>query len=137
MLIELKEFSKEFYKDAIRLIRKYNAVDRTTIFAFQTEAGLFSWYARQDIKLGIIAPYPKCIKKYIEMYNPYMVLLGLGNKKERLKFRTVWSFLTPQKTFTKYSNIKFVIGVAYTASDKKWLCRQHGRYGITADMPLV
>ncbi|HAS84582.1 MAG TPA: hypothetical protein DCS23_00700 [Candidatus Yonathbacteria bacterium] len=137
LLIEFKEFSKEFYNDAIKLIRKYNVVDRTTIFGFPPEAELFPWDTRQDIKLGIIAPYPKCIKKYIEMYNPDIVLLGWGNKKERLKFRAVWSFLTLQKTFTKYSNIKFVIGVAYTTSDKKWLCRQHGLYGITADMPLV
>lgn len=137
LLIELKEYSDEFYDDVVSLVRKHDLVDRTTIFGFPPEAQFFLWESRQDIKLGIIAPYPQDIKKYILLYNPDMVLLGWGNKKERLKFKIAWSVLSLPRTFAKYSKIKFVIGVAYGSDDKKWLSKQQGLYGITADMPIL
>lgn len=135
LLIELKEYSDEFYAEVVDLLRKHNLVNRTTIFGFQPEAQLFPWKARQDIKLGIIAEYPQDIKKYIRLYNPDMVLIGWGDKIERLQFRIAWTLLSLRKTFEKYSTIKFVIGVAYTEKDRKWLSKQSGLYGITADMP--
>lgn len=137
LLIELKEYSDEFYEDVVSLVRKHDLVDRTTIFGFQPEAQFFPWEKRQDVKLGIITPYPQDIKKYIEMYDPDMVLLGWGGKKERLKFKIAWSVLSLPRTFAKYSKIKFVIGVAYGSDDKKWLSKQQGLYGITADMPIL
>ncbi|MGB2580399.1 MAG: glycerophosphodiester phosphodiesterase [Minisyncoccia bacterium] len=137
LLIELKEYSDEFYEDVVCLVRNHDLADRTTIFGFPQEAQFFPWRKRQDVKLGIIAPYPQDIKRYIEMYEPDMVLLGWGNKKERLKFKLAWSALSLPKTFAKYSQIKFVIGVAYDSGDKKWLSRQQGLYGITADMPIL
>lgn len=137
LLIELKEYSDEFYADVVGSLRKHNLVNRTNLFGFAPEAQLFPWKARQDIKLGIIAKYPHDIKKYIELYNPDVVLLGWGNKKERLQFMTAWAFLSLRKTFEKYPTIKFVIGVAYTENDRKWLSKQQGLYGITADMPLL
>jgi len=137
LLIELKEYSEEFYKDVVCLVRKHCLTNRTTIFGFPSEAKFFPWGSRQDVKLGIIAPYPQDIKRYVEMYEPNMVLMGWGNKKERLKFKLAWSVLSLSKTFSRYSQIKFVIGVAYGSDDKKWLSRQRGLYGITADMPII
>lgn len=137
LLIELKEYSDEFYSNVVGLLRKHNLVNMTTIFGFHPEAQLFPWKTRQDIKLGIIAEYPQDIKKYTGLYNPDMVLIGWGNKNEKLQFRIVWAFLSLQKTFAKYPTIKFVIGVAYTENDRKWLSKQQGLYGITADMPIL
>lgn len=136
LLIELKEYSDEFYADVVvGSLRKHNLVNRTTIFGFPPVAQLFPWGDRQDIKLGIIAEYPQDIKKYIRLYNPDMVLIGWGDKIERLQFRIAWTLLSLRKIFEKYSTIKFVIGVAYTEKDRKWLSKQSGLYGITADMP--
>lgn len=137
LLIEVKESSDDFYIQVVNLIRKYELVGRTTIFGFPNEAKKLPWGTREDIKLGIIAEYPQDIKKYIEMYNPDMVLLGWGDKKERLQFRLAWAFLSLKKTFAKYPAIKFVIGVVYTENDRKWLSKQSGLYGITTDLPLI
>ncbi len=134
LLIEIKEASGDFYIQVVEVLQKHNVVGRTTIFAFHEEAKNLPWGSRGDIKLGIIAEYPHDIKKYIEMYNPDMVLLGWGNKKQRLQFRIAWTFLSLKKTFSRYPAIKFVIGVAYGSGDKKWLSKQEGLYGITADM---
>lgn len=136
LLIEIKESSEDFYSKVVESLRKYNLISRTTIFGFPPEAKFFPWEERQDVKLGIIAPYPNDIKRYVEMYDPDTVLLGWGNKKERLKFKIAWSMLSLSRTFAKYSKIKFVIGVAYGSDDKKWLSKQQGLYGITADMPI-
>ncbi|KKW08073.1 MAG: Glycerophosphoryl diester phosphodiesterase [Parcubacteria group bacterium GW2011_GWA2_49_16] len=136
LLIEFKEYSDDFYAKVVEQIRQYNLVSRTTIFGFYSEAKQFPWATRQDIKLGIIAEYPQHLKKYIVLYNPDMVLLGWGNKKQRLQFKTVWAVLSLAKTFAKYPTVKFVIGVAYTKDDGHWLSKQAGLYGITADMPL-
>lgn len=135
-LIEFKEYSDEFYALVVECLRKYNLVGRTTIFAFPKEAKHFPWADRKDIKLGIIAPYPKDIKKYITTYNPDMILLGWGNKRERLKFKLAWAVLSLAKTFARYPSVKFSIGVAYGDMDKQWLAHQKGLYGITADLPL-
>lgn len=136
LLIELKEYSDEFYDKVVGLIQEKSLVERTTLFGFPHVAKLFPWVNRRDIKLGIIAPYPQDIKKYIEAYKPDMVLLGWGNKKERLQFKIAWTFLSLKKVFARYPGIKFVIGVAYTENDKDWLKKYPGFCGITADMPL-
>lgn len=137
ILIEMKEYSEKFYALVVEHLRQRNLVGRTTIFAFPKEAEQFPWSDRRDIKLGIIAPYPGDIKKYIRAYNPDMILLGWGNKKERLQFKIAWSFLSLDKAFARYPSIKFVVGVAYTQKDKGWLFKQAGLYGVTADLPLV
>lgn len=136
VLIELKEYSDEFYASVIEHIYRHDLSGRTTVFAFLKEAKQFPWLDRKDIKLGIIAPYPRDIKKYIEAYKPDMVLLGWGNKKERLQFKLVWNVFSLVRTFAKYPSVKFVIGVAYNEKDAGWLSRQSGLYGITADLPL-
>lgn len=137
LLIELKEYTDDLYVLVVQHLRKYNLVARTTLFAFPKEAKLFPWSTRHDVNLGIIAEYPQDIKKYIKAYNPDMVLLGWGTKKERLQFKTAWTFLSPKKVFAKYSPVKFVIGVAYNEKDKAWLSKQRGLYGLTGDMPLL
>lgn len=136
LFIEVKEYSEKLFELLVEHLRQYGLVERATIFGFPKDAKLFPWTTRQDIKLGIIAPYPQDIRKYIETYNPEMVLLGWGNKKERLQFKIAWTFLSLKRIFTKYPLVKFVIGVAYTEKDKQWLSRQFGLYGITADLPL-
>lgn len=137
LLIELKEYSDEFYAAVTKSLHQYDLVGRTTIFAFSKEAEQFPWSDRKDIKLGIIAPYPRDIKRYIEAYKPDMVLLGWGNKKERLQFRIVWALLSLSKIFAKFPTVEFVVGVAFTKKDKRWLSGKTGLYGITADMPLL
>lgn len=137
ILIELKEYSGEFYSAVVESLQKHNLVERTTIFAFPKEAEQFPWVDRKNIKLGIIAPYPKDVKKYTEAYSPDMILLGWGNKTEQLKFKLAWSILSLKNTFAKYHSVKFVIGVAFSEKDKRWLFAQSGLYGITADFPLL
>lgn len=136
LLIELKEYSDDFYREVVSLIRKNNHVDQTTLFGFPDVAKLFPWQNRDGIRLGVISLYPQDISRDVEMYNPDMVLLGWGTKNERLQFRFVWTFLSLASFFKKYAAVKFVIGVAYSEADKKWLSRQQGIYGITIDMPL-
>lgn len=137
LLIEFKEYSDEFYALVVECLRKYNLVGRATIFAFPKEAKHFPWTDRKDIKMGIIAPYPKDIRKFIEAYSPDMILFGWGNKRERLKFKLAWAVLSLAKTFARYPSVKFSIGVAYGKEDARWLVRQKGLYGITADLPLL
>ncbi len=137
LLIELKEYSDDFFVLLTQQLRKFDLVDRTTIFAFPEICTHFPWKLRQDIRLGIIAPYPGDIKKCIEKYNPDMVLMGWGNKKERLQFKFAWSMLSLAKTFAKYPAVKFIVGVAYKEGDKHWLSKKKGLHGFTADMPLL
>lgn len=137
LLIELKEYTDDLYVSVVQYLRKHKLVERATLFAFPHVAEKFPWRFRYDIKLGIITPYPRDIKKYILRFEPDMALMGWGTKKERLQFKTVWTFLSLKKTFAKYPTIKFVIGVAYAESDKTWLGKQSGLYGHTADMPLL
>lgn len=137
ILVELKEYSDEFYSLVVENIRKHDLVNRTTVFAFPKEAEFFPWNDKRDVKLGIIAPYPNDIKKYIEAYNPDMILLGWGDKKERLKFGIVWRVLSLPRVFAKYPMVKFIIGVAYSENDESWLSKQVGPYGGIADLPLI
>lgn len=136
LLIELKEHNEVFYSLVVEHLIRHDLVQRATIFAFPRIAHEFPWANRENIKLGIIAPYPTYIKKFIEQYNPDMVLMGWGDTKERFLFKLAWNVLSLKKIFAKYSPIRFVVGVAYSGKDKSWLARQTGIYGITADLPL-
>jgi len=136
LLIELKEYSDDFFVLITQHLRRYNLVGKTTIFAFPGIAELFPWTLRHDIRLGIIAPYPKDIKKYVEKHKPNTVLLGWGNNKERLIFKIFWKFFSLGNIFLKYPSIKFIVGVAYREKDRHWLSKHAGIYGATADMPL-
>lgn len=137
LLIEFKEYTDDFYILVVQHLRKHGLAGRATLFAFPQIAEKFPWSTRQDIKLGIITPYPTDIKKYISLYSPDMALMGWGTKKERLQFKIAWTLLSLSKIFKKYPSVKFVIGVAYTEGDKKWLSRQKGLYGLTGDFPLL
>lgn len=137
LLIEFKEYSDKLYEIVVDNLDKYNLLSRSTIFAFYDIARSFPWDNRKNIKLGIIAPYPRNIRAYIESYKPDMVLMGWGTKSERLQFKIVWTFLSLKKIILKYPSTKFIIGVMYTDNDKKWLLKQTGLYGATADFPLA
>lgn len=136
LLIEFKEYCDELYASVVEHLEKHGLVGRTTIFAFPDIAKKFPWGKKRIIKLGIIAPYPHHIKKYVKMHEPDMVLFGWGNEKERLLFRILWKFFSLKNTFSKYPAIKFIIGVAYREEDRLWLSKHEGIYGATADLPL-
>ena len=137
ILIEFKEYTDGIYGEVIEMLRKYNLEDRSTLFAFPGVAEKFPWKNREGVKLGIIAPYPHHIKKYIEAYHPDVVLFGWGTKRERMLFKIIWSLYSLPQMFKKYPQIKFIIGVAFTQKDKVWLEKQTGLYCYTADFPLL
>lgn len=137
LLIEFKEYSDKLFELVIEHLQQHYLLSKATIFAFPEIAALFPWTNRAGVKLGIIAPYPQDIEKYIRLYYPDMVLMGWGTKKERLQFKIVWSVMSLKKIFKKYANVKFVIGVAFQEKDKAWLSKQSGLYGFTGDMPLL
>lgn len=137
LLIEFKEYSDKLFELVIEHLQQHYLLSKVAIFAFPEVAALFPWTNRRGVKLGIIAPYPQDVEKYVRLYYPDMVLMGWGTKKERLLFKIVWSVVSLKKIFKKYANVKFVIGVAYSEKDKTWLSKQSGLYGFTGDMPLV
>ena len=132
LLIELKEYSPEFFARVIELLTTHGLKGKTTLFAFNNEARQFPWEAKREISLGIISEYPHHIKRDINLYKPDMILCGWGNKKERFIFKLVWSVLSLSRTIKKYPAVKFIAGVAYDARDIAWLAKQ-GVYGVTAD----
>ncbi len=136
LLIEFKEYTDELYSEVVRQISAYRVTDRVTIFGFPETAKHFPWSTEREVKLGIIAPYPHNLKNYILAHNPDMILLGWGNKTERMMFKIVWTVLSLANSFAKYPHVKFVIGVTYSEKDKAWLSRQNGLYGTILDMPL-
>jgi len=136
LLIELKEHHDDLYASVVQSLRQYDLVGRASIFAFPEIASKFPWGKREDIKLGIIAPYPQDIRKNIERHAPDAVLLGWGNKKERSMFKVFWRIFSLSRIFAKYPAVRFIVGVAYTEMDTRFLSRQTGLHGFTADMPL-
>ncbi|OIO30677.1 hypothetical protein AUJ77_02620 [Candidatus Nomurabacteria bacterium CG1_02_43_90] len=137
LLIEFKEYTPDLYVKVGEILRKYNLEERTTLFAFHSVAEKFPWENRGKVKLGIIAPYPHHIKKYIEAYHPDVVLFGWATKRERTLFKIIWSVCSLPRIFAKYPHVKFIIGVAFTKKDKVWLDTQTGLYCCTADFPLL
>ncbi|MFZ2832265.1 MAG: glycerophosphodiester phosphodiesterase, partial [Minisyncoccia bacterium] len=136
LLIEFKEYSDDFFNEVVRLVGMHQLLDRVTIFGFPETAKHFPWSTEREVKLGIIAPYPHNLKNYILAHNPDMILLGWGNKTERMMFKIVWTVLSLANSFAKYPHVKFIIGVTYSEKDKAWLSRQNGLYGTILDMPL-
>jgi len=137
LLIEFKEYSNDLYAQTVMTLEQYGLSERATLFAFADVAKYFPWDNRGSTMLGIVAPYPQEIKKYIDIYNPNMVLMGWGNTIERFLFKLVWQTFSLKRIFKKYYKVQFIIGVAYREEDKRWLSMQAGLYGMTADMPLL
>lgn len=137
LFIEMKEFDESLFLKIIESLDNYNLKSKTIIFGFKEVATKFPWNNKKGVRLGIISKYPWEIKKDIFTFNPDFVLMGWDDRRwTKIVFKLIWNIFSLTNLCKKYIDTNFVIGVAKTSGDYKWLLKQKGIYGITADHPF-
>ncbi|MFA6446174.1 MAG: glycerophosphodiester phosphodiesterase [Candidatus Paceibacterota bacterium] len=137
LFIECKNSSVTIVSKISELLERFGLQSRSIIFAFLPIAKNFEWQDERKVCLGIITPYPWHLYSNIKKYKPDAIFFGWTNKKESKQFKSFWNIFSLPRLHKKYPNIKFIAGVATSEVDTKWLEKQTGLYGYTADKPFI
>ena len=138
LFIELKAPDPELLSKALSHIQNASLSQTVTIFAHAENAGALFPFTHRKIQSGIIARYPWQITQFINRYKPDFLLTGFDQRPwTRIAFRLYWSIFSLKNVFQKHPETKFIIGIANSVSDIRWLSKQKGIYGITTDNPLL